>query len=123
MQRKVLIVDDSAMIRHVVGRIVKESGFAVFTAKDGKEGYDMAKSCRPDLVIMDVEMPVMDGIEATTLIRSDPDTADIPVMIFTSLGCEDDLQRARAAGCRRMLNKPVSKESLQAALEEILGDT
>ncbi|MBW2107230.1 MAG: response regulator [Deltaproteobacteria bacterium] len=121
MQKKVLIVDDSPMIRHVVSQIVKDSGFRVLVAKDGKEGYDMAKGQHPDLVIMDVEMPVMDGIEATTLITSDPDTAHIPVMIFTSLGCEDDLQRAQAAGCRRILNKPISRETLRAALEEILG--
>lgn len=121
MKKTVLIVDDSAMIRHVVGQIVRESGFAVLQAKDGKEGCHIARDQRPDLVIMDVEMPNMDGIEATGRIKSDPETSHIPVMIFTSLGSEEDLKRAEQVGCQGILNKPICKATLKAALDDILG--
>jgi CheY-like chemotaxis protein len=122
MEKTVLIVDDSAMIRHVVGQIVKSAGFRVLLAQDGQQGYDVAKEQLPDLVIMDVEMPTMDGIQATGLITSDPTTSHIPVMIFTSLGGEDDMNRAKEAGCRGILNKPICKETLQSTLRDIFGD-
>lgn len=122
MQKTVLIVDDSAMIRHVVGQIVKECGFRVLLAQDGQEGYYVAKDQLPDLVIMDVEMPTMDGIQATGLITSDPITSHIPVMIFTSLGGEDDMKRAEDAGCRGILNKPICKETLQSTLRDLFCD-
>jgi CheY-like chemotaxis protein len=122
MKKTVLIVDASAMIRHVVSQIIKESGFSVLLAQNGREGYDVAKGQLPDLVIMDVEMPTMDGIKATGLIKSDPETSHIPVMIFTSLGSEDDMKRAHDAGCRGILNKPICKETLQTTLRDIFGD-
>ena len=109
------------MIRHVVSQIVKESGFGVLVAQDGQEGYELAKDQLPDLVIMDVEMPTMDGIQATSLIKTDPKTTHIPVMIFTSLGGEDDLQRAQDAGCQGILHKPICKETLQNTLHDLFN--
>ena len=122
MTKTILIVDDSAMIRHVVAQILNESGYTVLTAKNGQEGYELTKKCSPQLVIMDVEMPVMDGIQATALIKSEPQTNHIPVMIFTSLGGENDLKRAREAGCQGFLNKPISKEAIQAEVKKMLGN-
>ncbi len=122
MNKTILIVDDSAMIRHVVSQILNESGYAVLTAQNGQEGYELAKKHHPQLVIMDVEMPVMDGIRATALIKSEPQTNHIPVMIFTSLGGENDLKRARDAGCQGFLNKPVSREAIQAEVKKMLGN-
>jgi CheY-like chemotaxis protein len=121
MNKTILVVDDSAMIRHVVSQILNESGYTVLTAKNGQEGYELAKKHNPQLVIMDVEMPVMDGIQATALIKSESQTNHIPVMIFTSLGGENDLKRAREAGCQGFLNKPISREAIQAEVEKMLG--
>jgi CheY-like chemotaxis protein len=70
---------------------------------------------------MDVEMPIMDGITATGLIKSSPETAAIPVIIFTSLGSENDMKRARDAGCNGFLNKPVCKDELQTAVNAAMG--
>jgi CheY-like chemotaxis protein len=70
---------------------------------------------------MDVEMPNMDGIQATNLIKKDPRTSHIPVMIFTSLGGEDDLKRAQAAGCQGILHKPICKETLQDTLNKMFN--
>ncbi|MBE0569609.1 MAG: response regulator [Deltaproteobacteria bacterium] len=121
MQRKVLIVDDSHMIRRIVGKILKEENFEVLIAENGLMGCEMARKSQPDLVIMDVEMPVMNGIEATRRIRSDSSTTHIPVLIFTSLGSENDIRMAKEAGGSGFLNKPISKEDLRATISSILG--
>jgi CheY-like chemotaxis protein len=121
MNKTILIVDDSAMICHVVGQILRESGYTVLTAKNGQEGCELAQKHDPRLIIMDLEMPVMDGIQATALIKSGPKTNHIPVLIFTSLGGEQDIKRAKEAGCQGFLNKPISREAIQAEIEKLLG--
>ena len=120
MKQTILVVDDSAMICHIVGQILTESGYQVLTAKNGEEGYSLAKEHVPDLVIMDVEMPQMDGIQATSLIKSDPGTSHVPVLIFTSLGREEDIKRAKDTGCQGLLHKPICKDTLQSEVEKAL---
>jgi len=121
MNQTILVVDDSAMICHVVGKILGDLGYNVLTAKNGQEGCELAQKHDPRLIIMDVEMPVMDGIQATALIKSEPKTNHIPVLIFTSLGGEKDLMRAREAGCQGFLNKPISRDAIQTEIERLLG--
>lgn len=120
-KKKVLIVDDSHMIRRIVGLILKEDDFDVLIAENGLKGYEMAKANQPDLIIMDVEMPVMNGIEATTRIKADTATGHIPVLIFTSLGSEQDIRMAREAGGSGFLNKPISKEELRSTISSLLS--
>jgi two-component system, cell cycle response regulator DivK len=121
MRKKVLIVDDSHMIRRIVGTILKEIGFEVITAENGKAGCEAARAERPDLIIMDVEMPVMNGIEATARLRSDPSVSAIPILIFTSLGSDEDMRAARDAGACGFLNKPISRDELKDAVSCLLG--
>jgi two-component system cell cycle response regulator DivK len=90
------------------------------TAKNGKEGVDLTKKYHPNLVIMDVEMPVMNGIEATIQIKSEPNTAQTPVIIFTSLSSEEDIARAKKAGCKGFLGKPICKATLKDEVERAL---
>lgn len=120
MPKTILLVDDSAMICHIVGQILKESGYSVITAKNGFEAVVLARKHNPNLVIMDVEMPVMDGIEATAQMKSQPETARIPVIIFTSLGREEDIARAKEAGCQGFLGKPICKEILNTEVARVL---
>jgi CheY-like chemotaxis protein len=120
MAKTILLVDDSAMICHVVSQILKDSGYKVLTARNGKEGVDMAKKCNPNLVIMDVEMPVMNGIDATIQIKSEPMTAHMPVLMFTSLSSEEDIARAKQAGCQGFLGKPICKAALKDEVERVL---
>ena len=122
MNNTVLLVDDSAMICHIVGQILRESGYKVLTAKNGREGCDLAKQYNPGLILMDIEMPEMDGIQATTRIKAQPETNHIPVLIFTSLSSEEDIRRAREAGCQGFLNKPISKQLIKAEVQKALGD-
>jgi CheY-like chemotaxis protein len=123
MKKIVLLVDDSSMVRHIVGRILIEMGHIVVIARDGQEACEMARLYKPGLIIMDVEMPVMDGIQATERIKADSETADIPILIFTSLGGEEDLRRAREVGCQGILNKPIARDVIQAEVEKFLGNT
>jgi CheY-like chemotaxis protein len=120
MEKTILLVDDSAMICHVVSQILKDSGYKVLIAKNGQEGVALAKKHCPSLVIMDVEMPVMNGIEATIQIKSEPKTAKTPIIIFTSLGREEDIARAKRAGCESFLSKPICKETLKTELDRVL---
>jgi len=119
-KKTILVVDDSAMVCHVVGQILRECGYQVLVAKNGLDAYHLAKKHEPRLIIMDVEMPVMDGIEATTLIKSEPKTSDIPILIFTSLGGEEDIKRAKASGCQGFLNKPISKNAIRTEVQRFL---
>lgn len=121
MLKTILIVDDSAMIRRIVSQLVHQLGHQSITAENGREGYEMAAEIRPDLIIMDIEMPVMDGYEATWQIKSDQRTAHIPVLFFTTLGSEENIQQAKEAGCIGFLNKPICKEELSQAIHDILA--
>ena len=119
-KKKILVVDDSLMIRRIVGMILKEYDFDVLTAENGQLGYEMAKANKPDLIIMDVTMPVLNGIEAASKIKADTETAHIPILIFTSLGSEHDIQAATAVGVAGFLNKPIAKEELKSAVFPLL---
>lgn len=121
MQPIVLLVDDSLMIHRVVGQILTDAGYKVLKAFNGKKGYEMAKTWKPDMIIMDIEMPEMNGIEAVTLIKSDTDISTIPTIIFTSLGSEEDIKRAHEIGTEGFLNKPVSKDELLATIKNLLN--
>lgn len=121
MGKTILIVDDSAMIRRIVSQLVQQLGHRAITAENGRIGVEMASESRPDMVIMDIEMPVMDGIEATKLIKGDKGTMDIPVVFFTALGSEDNIKQAESVGGNGFLNKPICKEELGKAINDILG--
>lgn len=121
MQKTILITDDSAMIRRIVGRLLQGYGHKILLSENGEKGCKLAKSEKPDLIIMDVEMPVMTGIEATKQIKNDSDTASIPILIFTSLGREEDMEQAKNAGCCGFLNKPVCEDELREAVNKVFA--
>ncbi|GER93971.1 response regulator [hot springs metagenome] len=120
MQKIILIVDDLLMIHRIIGQILTDAGYKVLKAENGKKGYEMTMTWKPDLVIMDIEMPVMNGIEATKMIKSAPAISHIPVVILTSLGSEEDRENAKKAGADYFLNKPISKDSLLEIVKNIL---
>jgi len=121
MLKTILIVDDSAMIRRIVSQLIQQIGHQTITAENGLQGYELASEIRPDMIIMDIEMPVMNGFEATWKIKADPRTAHIPLVFFTTLGSEENIRQAKEAGCVGFLNKPICKEELGQAIHDILG--
>lgn len=116
-----LIVEDNEMNRDMLARRLLRRGYEVLTAVNGQEGVDLAQARNPDLILMDLSLPVMDGWEATRRIRSDARTADIPVIALTAHALPADHAEAVAAGCNDVDTKPVDLERLIGKIEAALG--
>ncbi|MCA9258235.1 MAG: response regulator [Planctomycetales bacterium] len=118
LRKRVLVVDDEAAIAHGVAMRLEASGYDVETAEDGEKGVDAARRGHPDVVLMDVRMPRMDGREALVTLRADQATADIPIiMLSASLR---DQQEALRSGASFFLTKPYRCQELLAAIEHVL---
>ncbi len=118
---KVLVVDDSPTELHVLTRYLHSAGHQTLTASDGKEGIETAKSEKPDLILMDVVMPGLNGFQATRKIRRDPETSHIPVVMITTKDQETDREWGLRQGARAYLVKPVTEDQLLGVVAEVLG--
>lgn len=118
---KILLVEDNEMNRDMLSRRLVRRGFEVVCALDGEEGVALAGSETPDLVLMDMSLPVLDGWEATRRLKADPATAGIPVIALTAHAMEGDEQKAREAGCDDYDVKPVELPRLLGKIEVLLG--
>ncbi len=103
---RVLVVDDDPRLLQIVAMYLSIEGYDVATARNGEEGLSEITSKRPDLVILDVMMPGMDGLEACRRIRGNPVTSDLPVLMFSALSGDADVERARVAGANNLITKP-----------------
>lgn len=110
--KKVLVVDDSATERHVLGEILSKKGFQVVYAESGEKGVTDAKSEMPDLILMDVVMPGLNGFQATRAITQDETTKHIPVIICTTKGQETDKIWGLRQGAKDYVTKPINAEEL-----------
>ena len=119
--RRILVVDDNAANRLFLKRLLASAGFEVICAVDGQEAVDRFQDIRPHLVFMDLRMPVMDGIEATKLIKATPEGAVTPVIALTACTFGMDRQKALEAGCDDFLGKPFKKAALFALMETYLS--
>jgi two-component system, cell cycle response regulator DivK len=117
---KILLVEDNELNRDMLSRRLVKSGFEIILAVDGAEGVAQAKSELPDLILMDMSLPVMDGWEATALIKGDPLTRNIHVIALTAHAMGEDRQRALAAGCDEYDTKPIDYPRLLAKIENFL---
>ena len=122
MSRRILVVDDDPRLLHVVAMYLSIEGYEVDTAANGEEGLRLLEQKRPDLVILDVMMPGIDGLEACRRIKSNPETRSIPVVLFTALSRTDDVENGRAAGANRFINKPFSLIGLGAVIRSFLAE-
>ena len=105
---KILLVEDNEMNRDMLSRRLIRKGFEVVLAVDGKEGVDKASSETPDLILLDMSLPVMDGWEAAGHLKNDPATRNIPVLALTAHAMDGDREKALAAGCDDYDTKPVN---------------
>ncbi len=122
MKRKILVVDDEVAIVRVLRDRLETEGFEVLTAYDGLQGVEIAHKEQPDLIIMDITMPNMDGITAAKLLREKPETAHIPIVMLTARGQETDEQAGYQAGAIRYFTKPFSTRQLVREIRNILGE-
>ena len=118
---KILLVEDNEMNRDMLTRRLEHKGFEVVIAIDGKAGIDMASSANPDIILMDLSLPVIDGWEATRQIKANPATQSIPVIALTAHAMAGDEQKALEAGCDDYDTKPVNLNSLLDKIESLLG--
>jgi two-component system cell cycle response regulator DivK len=119
-RRKVLVVEDVELNRDLLMQLL-EDDYDVVTAADGAEGVEAARRERPDLVLMDLSLPVMDGWEATRAIKADANLQDLPIIAVTAHAMPGDEEKARAAGADDYITKPIDEDLLFAKLQEHLG--
>ena len=120
MMTKILLVEDNEMNRDMLSRRLIRSGYEVVLAVDGEQGVALAASGRPDLVLMDMSLPVLDGWEATRRLKADPATREIPVIALTAHAMAGDEKKAREAGCDDFDTKPVEFARLLSKIEGLL---
>jgi two-component system, cell cycle response regulator DivK len=121
MAKRILIVEDQPDNRRILRDLLKSAGFDLVEAVDGEEALTFARVHRPDLILMDIQLPVMDGYEATRRLKADAELAAIPIIVITSYALSGDEQKARAAGCDGYVTKPFSTRKLLAQVRDHLG--
>jgi two-component system cell cycle response regulator DivK len=120
MPAKILLVEDNEMNRDMLSRRLLRNGYQVVLAVDGGEGLAMARAESPDLILMDMSLPVLDGWEATRQLKSEPKTREIPVIALTAHAMAGDRQKALSAGCDDFDTKPVELPRLLTKIEALL---
>jgi CheY-like chemotaxis protein len=118
----ILLVEDNEMNRDMLSRRLKKKGFDVTIAVDGKQGVDMASADNPDLILLDMSLPVMDGWTAAALLKGDPATKDIPIIALTAHAMAGDREKALEAGCDDYDTKPVEFKRLLGKINGFVGD-
>jgi len=119
--RRVLIVEDNGRNRKLFGLLIDSMGHECLMAADGAIGIQLAREGHPDLILMDIQMPALDGVSALRLLKRDPLTADIPVVAVTSYAMESDRKRLLAAGFTDYLAKPVDTNQFKRIIGNLLG--
>ena len=117
---KILIVEDNEMNRDMLSRRLERKGFEVVMAEDGAKGVEMSKSESPDLILMDLSLPVMDGWEATSTIKADGSTKNIPIIVLTAHAMAGDREKALEAGADEYDTKPIDFKRLLGKIKDFI---
>ncbi len=117
---KILIVEDNPANMKLATLLVRNAGHTVLCATDAETGLTIARDDQPDLILMDIQLPGMDGLAATLLLKQDPATAEIPVIALTALAMKADQERTQAAGCDAYIAKPLRYQELYGAIDSLL---
>ncbi len=119
--RTILLVEDNEMNRDMLSRRLERKGYMVQIAVDGQEGVEMARTAAPDLILMDMSLPVLDGWEATRRLRAEAATSKIPIIAVTAHAMSSDREKALDAGCDDYDTKPIELTRLLGKMEALLG--
>ncbi|MBI3706882.1 MAG: response regulator [Proteobacteria bacterium] len=122
MSKRILVVEDTEDNRQIIRDLLTSVGYDLVEAVNGEEGVAMAAQHRPDLILMDIQLPIIDGYEATRRIKADPLLKHIPIIAVTSYALSGDEEKARAAGCDGYVAKPFSPRQLLAKIRQFLPD-
>jgi two-component system cell cycle response regulator DivK len=122
MTQRILVVEDQDDLRAILRDFLTASGYDVVEAADGGEGVAKARSLKPDLILMDIQLPVLDGYETTRQIRADPNLKTTPIIAVSSYAMKGDEEKARASGCDHYVTKPYSPVQLLRIIRGYLGE-
>lgn len=122
MSKRILYVEDNFQNKRLVRKVLAARGYTVLEADDGQTGIDIAVAEMPDLILMDINIPGIDGIEATRIIKSYEQTTHIPIIALTANAMRGDRERFLAAGCDNYLPKPISTSDLLEVVQAYLGE-
>lgn len=122
MKKRILVVEDQEDNRQILRDLLSNSGYEIFEARTGEEAIALAASLRPDLILMDIQLPVLDGYEASRHIKANPDLRMIPIIAVTSYALSGDEEQARRAGCDAYVSKPYSPRKVLAQIRDLLFD-
>ena len=117
---RILVVEDNAATMKLTTILLQNSGHTVLCALDAEIGLTLARTAQPDLILMDILLPGMDGLAATALLKADPATAAIPIIALAAMLTKDDKNKAKLAGCDAYIAKPFRRQELQVTIEELL---
>jgi two-component system, cell cycle response regulator DivK len=120
MTKRILVVEDQEDNRQILRDLLTNAGYEMLVAEDGVQALEQAEKHRPDLILMDIQLPVLDGYEATRRIKANPELKAIPIIVVTSYALSGDEEKARAAGCDAYVAKPFSPRALLAKMREYL---
>lgn len=118
---KILVIEDNPANMKLACLLLRNAGHQVLSATDAETGLTLARADRPDLILMDIQLPGMDGLAATALLKQDPVTAAIPVIALTAMAMKDDQKKTEAAGCDAYIAKPLRYQALYAAIDTLLA--
>jgi chemosensory pili system protein ChpA (sensor histidine kinase/response regulator) len=121
VQRTVMVVDDSVTVRKVTSRLLERHGYKVVLAKDGVDAISQLEELTPDIMLLDIEMPRMDGFEVANLVRHNPRIAETPIIMITSRTGEKHRERAFQIGVNCYMGKPFQEQELLENIHELLG--
>jgi two-component system cell cycle response regulator DivK len=123
MTQRILVVEDQEDNRRIIRDLLASAGYHMIEALDGEAGVRLAETERPDLILMDVQLPGLDGHEATRRIKANPELRAIPIIVVTSYALSGDDAKAMAAGCDAYVAKPFSPRQLLSKIREFLAET
>ena len=120
MKGKILVIEDNEQNLYLMTFILEKHGYEVAQARDGPEGIESASEARPTLILLDIQLPAMDGYEVAQRLKQRPESRDIPIVAVTSYAMVGDREKALAAGCTGYIEKPINPETFVAEMEGYL---
>ncbi len=121
MKKKILVIEDNEQNLYLIRYILEDCGYKVFSAMDGKEGIELAAALLPDLILLDIQLPTMDGYAVARNLRQNPDLARTPIIAVTSYAMPGDREKAMEAGCSGYIEKPIDPDTFDKQVEEYLS--
>jgi CheY-like chemotaxis protein len=124
MEKKtILMIEDNELNRKLIRALLPREEFLLLEAEDAESGIRLIRERSPDLILMDIQLPGMDGLTATSIIKKDPCLKGIPVMALTSYAMEGDAEKAKVVGCDRYMTKPIDTRLFRVIVRELLGSS